>query len=570
MSDAAPGEPRAAPRPTHPLAAWLERVLRDPNPILMRELRQSARLVRTPFILMGLTIVMTLIIAGVGGSVAQSARPALVGQALFHAFFSIAFFVVAWAGPAVAANAIASEREGRTWEALLLTGMRPVEIARGKFLAAFVAVASYIVSVAPVGGLCFLFGGVDFLEVMIAFFYLFVFAALSVAFGLAVSSKLATSRGAIVVTLLLAVPISGMAFGMFGPALGAGIHELWSRVPQGVPVWLPLAYVRGELGQEYVLILIVAPIVGIALPGWFLYASMVANLTEPSDDRSSGLKRWLIGTTLVLLAAAIAGQVSMRTADAAAIAFIVELMLLLLFFIFAVGVFMGEPLGTSRRVRHRWAREGTSALARWLGPSMERTFVLLLAGAVASMAILGVVTFSSAAWRSTTASAFEYTALSRFGGYVCGFCLFCIGLGAWLRSRSNNLFGVRLLYAVILGGLAVVPWIVAALFGLASRGSDAALLLAAPSPFFIFVLLDSQPPDAAHEVGVALSLLWAASGLSLFVAGARTARGALAAWDRQVAAEQDIYDHEDSAAGQAPVPSDGAPAPEPGDSAPVP
>ena len=72
MSDAAPGEPRAAPRPTHPLAAWLERLLRDPNPILMRELRQSARLVRTPFILMGLTIVMTLIIAGVGGSVAQT------------------------------------------------------------------------------------------------------------------------------------------------------------------------------------------------------------------------------------------------------------------------------------------------------------------------------------------------------------------------------------------------------------------------------------------------------------------------------------------------------------------
>lgn len=547
-----PASEAGAPRPSaprrHGVRAWLARLLHEPNPILMRELRQSARLTRTPFILMALTIVMTLIIAGVGGSVAQTKRPSVVGQALFHSFFSIAFFVVAWAGPAVAANAIASEREGRTWEALLLTGMRPATIARGKFLAAFSSISSYIISVAPVGALCFLFGGVDFLEVLIAFFYLFVFAALSVAFGLAVSSKLGTSRGAIVVTLLLAVPISGMAFGTFGPALGTGIHELWRRIPQGVPVWLPLAYVRGELGREYALILFVAPVVGIALPAWFLYAAMVANLTEPADDRSSGLKRWFIGTTLVLVIAAIVGQLTMRNLDALLIGFVVELVLLVLYFVFCVAVFMGEPLAASKRVRFRWDRDGASWLTRWLGPSMARTFSLILGAALGSLLLLSLVTFTSPRWGSTFFGP-DRPALMRFAASVTGFAVFCVGLGAWLRSRSNNLFGVRLLYAVILGVLAVVPWIVAALFGVAAR-SETALLLAAPSPLFAAVLLDGGKLELATAVGLGMAAVWAASGLVLLVVASARARAVIAAWDAQVAEDEALFAREDAAAEQ--------------------
>ena len=85
-------------------------------------------------------------------------------------------------GPAVAANSIASEREGRTWEAVLLTGLSPTVIARGKFLAAFTAIAMYIVMLAPVGALPFLFGGVTATEVVLAFAGLFLIALLSVAF----------------------------------------------------------------------------------------------------------------------------------------------------------------------------------------------------------------------------------------------------------------------------------------------------------------------------------------------------------------------------------------------------
>ena len=77
----------------------------------------------------------------VGGVLSVTAEPAKVGVGVFHTFFSLAFAIVTWVGPAVAANTIASEKSGRTWEALLLTGLRPARIARGKFLAALTYVS---------------------------------------------------------------------------------------------------------------------------------------------------------------------------------------------------------------------------------------------------------------------------------------------------------------------------------------------------------------------------------------------------------------------------------------------
>ena len=115
---------------------------REPNPIWVRELKQSTRLVRTPFVLMALCILMTLVVAALGASMDSDGADEKIGTALSHVYFSLAFFVVAFAGPAIAANSIASEREGRTWEAVMLTGLRPELIARGKFLAALTSIAT--------------------------------------------------------------------------------------------------------------------------------------------------------------------------------------------------------------------------------------------------------------------------------------------------------------------------------------------------------------------------------------------------------------------------------------------
>jgi hypothetical protein len=72
----------------------------------------------------------------------------------------------------------------------------------GDVLAAFTALASYVVMLAPVGALSFLFGGVDSLEVLIGFIYLFVLALIAVSLGLALPS--------IWVALLLSLLFAGL------------------------------------------------------------------------------------------------------------------------------------------------------------------------------------------------------------------------------------------------------------------------------------------------------------------------------------------------------------------------
>jgi hypothetical protein len=129
-----PSLPPPASRTLPPSAVqrlW-SRLFGEPNPVWMRELKQAARLQRTPIILSVVTGMMTLLICSVGGVASTTAEPAKVGVGIFHTFFSLAYAVVTWLGPAVAANTIAGERSGRTWEALQLTGLGPRRIARGK------------------------------------------------------------------------------------------------------------------------------------------------------------------------------------------------------------------------------------------------------------------------------------------------------------------------------------------------------------------------------------------------------------------------------------------------------
>ena len=59
----------------------------------------------------------------------------------------------------VTARVTGVERCG-TGEAVIMTGLPPKTIARGKFLSAFTNISMYIVMLAPVGALSFLFGGV--------------------------------------------------------------------------------------------------------------------------------------------------------------------------------------------------------------------------------------------------------------------------------------------------------------------------------------------------------------------------------------------------------------------------
>ncbi len=522
---------------------WL-RFSTEPNPLWMREMRQSTRLLRTPIILLLLTVLLTLLMSAIGGLMTGSYRPNDIGAALFHTFFSLAYFVVMIVGPALAANSIASERDGRTWEALLLTGMRPEAIARGKVMSAYTAIALYIVMLAPVGALSFLFGGVGPLEVMLAFAMLFVFAVQAVCFGLAVSAKMDSLRAALLVTLLVAMPASAVSFVSFGVGGAQLAHELWPTVDR-FPVWYPAALVRAPFDWRYFVFLVLGPAALVGLSTWLFYEITKSNLTSVTDDRSFGLKRWHIatGAALVLL-----GSIAVVVADSSDISTLAITVMTLfgLFVTSGVSLFQGEELGPSRRVQALLAHAGR--LRRSLAPGVLpalRMQALVAFGGLA--ALLGV---SLAVLRAKSPpDAHEQTArVLLFLASWSGTLGFFLGLGAMLRSRATSAGPPRVTLSVVSFLLTAAPWVLAAMTGIFTRGSGAAMAIAAPSPLFVyFVGLPSLAPGKEPALVVATlcaAAVYGALGLGLaFMATTRcraviaTHASLLADADRRLAAE---------------------------------
>lgn len=554
------------------LRASFARLTNDPNPIWIRELKQSVRRGQTPIVLMVITGMMSLLLCAIGGIFGKYKPPATVGTWMFQTFFAIAYFVVMLFGPALAANAIVAEREGRTWEAVLLTGMRPAEIARGKFLAALTTIGSYIVMLAPVGALPFLFGGVTATEVVAAFAYLFLLAVLAVAFGLAVSSKMQRLGAAIVVTLMIAVVLAVFGFSTMGIGMSFAAHSAWPRVVEGTPVWLPTAYERAPFGLPYFVFLVVMPLVALAIPAWFLYEATVANLTSIADDRSTGLKRWFTVTAPVLAATACIPIVAVGSPTSTLDATLTALGVFACFLAFAAFVFTGEPIGPSRRVRARWDLERAGRVRRFLGPGLARTSFLVL---VAGLAGIGLLTTVGAAtilvatrggWSGPSADLL-LTKLAAFATYAASFFVFVVGFASFLRARTNTAGVARVLLLVALFVASLGPWLIAAIAGLVSDGSvDDALVVAAPSPFYvgkILSALDSGSATSEISAGIVCTAGWAFVGLLLFSAMATRCRKIVREHAEMLARADAMLEAEDRARAEAlATPDAGSPDPE--------
>ncbi|HVY48948.1 MAG TPA: ABC transporter permease [Minicystis sp.] len=539
----------------------VDRLRAEPNPVWIRELKQSARLGRTPILLMALTIVTTLVVAAIGGLVSVETSPATTGIVLFHVFFSLAWFVVTLVGPAVAANSIASEREGHTWEAVVLTGLPPERIARGKFLAAFTGIGAYVVALAPVGALSFLFGGITATEVVVAFAFLFLIALLSVAFGLALSSKMDRVRAAILATLLLSFPMSLLSYVVFGVGLSVAAHRLWPGVIEGAPVWLPTAYDRAGFDLTYVVCLFVLPVIAVTLPAWFLYEVTVANLTSITDDRSSGLKRWFLVTTPVLAATAAAAPFLAARSDRLAFA-TAGASILVVFLTFAVFLFQGDPIGPSRRVVVQWELARASRARRFLGPGVLRSATLLLV--VGGGALFAVLCAGAAALGVGSFKAVVLQELGAFGAYALAFGVFVVGLGAFLRARIPSPITARVITLAILFGVAAGPWIAAAILGIAvGHASRDAFCIAAPSPLFAFYMQDAiarGQAGAALPAGLGCAVAWAGLGLVLLGGAQRRAKKIIREHEAMLAETDRILAEEDArrAAAEADGPGDAA------------
>ncbi|MEI8256803.1 MAG: hypothetical protein WCJ30_14100, partial [Deltaproteobacteria bacterium] len=527
------------------------------NPVLRRELKLVTRRGHFEWIVFVLTVGMTLVIASVAGRVNAGVHPATIGGVLFQTFFGLAHGLVLVAGPAVAASSIAAEREGHTYEALALTGMASNLVARGKFLAAVTHVGSYVLALAPVGALPFLFGGVSALAVLIAFAMLFVVTALATLLGLAISARLSTTRSALITSVIGGAALAFIAYQVVGESLGNVVCEQVGVRRPGT-IWLPILLAEANLGALRVAVLTLGPLVLAALAGWFLFEVCVANLSDVSADRTTGLKRWFAVSTVVLTGIAAGGITSATDRSGRSLVAIGAIAAYTVFALLCAFVFQGDEIIAPRRVRLMWKAGSAGVLRRFFGPGVTTSAALQLGCTALAIGAISVAGLALALDE-------EYGPAAAPLGIVAValpasiFILFAVGLAMWLRVRYGGAVG-RVVLALTLLVLCLAPYAVASILGGAEQGPDSLVpMLAAPSPVFALDVARRMVADQFDLKSIMVALgctaFYAVAGIGLLSAAALKADRLVATLDADAARMDALIADEDARrSSAAPVP----------------
>jgi hypothetical protein len=243
-----------------------------------------------------------------------------------------------------------------------------------------------------------------------------------------------------------------------------------------------------------------------------------------TEDRSTGIKRWFALMTPMLVVAAIIPAATTPT-SVPSIAFDIGLTCLFLFLVFCTFVFQADPIGPSRRVLVHWDRQKTGWLARFFGPGLMKTTTFLLVLGLSALAVVALTGVAVAAFSPHVVTADRNLEVERtvfYLMYAATYFLFLGGFAAWVRSKSSTSGIARLMLVVAIFFTAIVPWIIAAIAGiLADHRSSDAIIVAAPSPFYVFVLMDAlngASRQSAAAAGIVSSAAWAFIGMGLFAA----------------------------------------------------
>ncbi len=235
----------AARDPLHArVAGLLERAF---NPIMVKEVRASLRgsrffiahLVILSLFAAGLLIIFAVMMSTSGRYYTDNygqgfpGDPARVGRQVYMITQLIHLGVVFVVVPGLAASALTSEREALTYELLLSTTLTARQIVWGKFTAAMTQTFTIFVSMIPLVGLCFLFGGITVYQILANYVFLFGLSALMVMFALSISASSRTTQRAV-------GSVYGMALLMGFFMVGAGIVAVEGR--EAFPRAMAMAY----------------------------------------------------------------------------------------------------------------------------------------------------------------------------------------------------------------------------------------------------------------------------------------------------------------------------------------
>jgi ABC-type transport system involved in multi-copper enzyme maturation permease subunit len=189
------------------------------NPVLLQELRRRMRGNRAMIILTIYLVLISLItlLIYLAFYSSSGASPDIedgrtIGKAVFITVIVTAMIQVCIITPSLTAGTVAGEKERQTYDLLITTLLSPWEIVLGKLVSALAYATLLVLSVLPLAGVAFLFGGVSGTELVLAIIMLLVTVLFCAAVGMfwsvvAGTTLAATVRAqASIILLLLIVP----------------------------------------------------------------------------------------------------------------------------------------------------------------------------------------------------------------------------------------------------------------------------------------------------------------------------------------------------------------------------
>jgi ABC-type transport system involved in multi-copper enzyme maturation permease subunit len=319
--------------------SWVDR-LRDPNPVLARELRTTIRapsFLAVIFLSAAAVAAVTLFAAT---SLGSDRLPFEAGATLLEWYFGASTVLVSLVSSVYAAGAVSRDAEAGVVDALAVAGFSPWRTLGGKLLALWGVSCLLLVAASPASIVPVILGGTVPGAILVGHLYLAIVSLWSIAFGLAVSTRLGGTRSSTIVAVAVALPASAALLG------ASSMHGEWARVHWGVPAtgpFWPATAVALGLGPARVVFLLVLPLLTTAGALWYLAATAVGPLLPPSEDRGRGARLWIPLASALLLLGVVIGRVLLETTpgrDYVLVAMGAELAVAVI----AALTIMGEPL----------------------------------------------------------------------------------------------------------------------------------------------------------------------------------------------------------------------------------
>ena len=173
-----------------------------------------------------------ILVAGMEGEAIPYRSLAIMLIVLIAEEAGILFMVT----PALTASSISSERERQTLDVLLTTRMSPFEIVIGKYLSAVTQGILLVVSTLPFLSLVFIYGGLNFLQLLGLLAVLLYEVAFIAVFGVFFSALTKRTVVAVILSYVMLGALLGGTFTLFGgvygmvEAINESVHRSYSSL----------------------------------------------------------------------------------------------------------------------------------------------------------------------------------------------------------------------------------------------------------------------------------------------------------------------------------------------------